>query len=95
VSSGVGPVKMSHDEYTDKITDSIMRDFEVRAMGGYALRNPVYDPDKTEGKATNIIYNINHLNNLIQINQTLSEEFRADVTSRINLIIKSVRAAIC
>jgi hypothetical protein len=34
---------MSHDKYTDKITDSIMRDFEVQATGAYALRNPIYD----------------------------------------------------
>jgi hypothetical protein len=50
VSSGVGPVKMSHDEYTAKITDSIMRDFEVQATGVSipSFRVPWYDKEEME-----------------------------------------------
>jgi RNA polymerase-binding transcription factor DksA len=38
VSSGVGPVKMSHDEYTDKITDSIMRDLEEQNKNTFKVK---------------------------------------------------------
>jgi hypothetical protein len=55
VSSGVGPVKMSHDEYTAKITDSIMRDFEVQATGVSmpSFRVPWYDKEEMEKNKNN------------------------------------------